>query len=53
MTWSTWSARRAGRGSVTSRFLFISTHRAAFGVKRLCRVLAVSRSEFYRTMATR
>lgn len=33
---------------MTSRFRFISTHRAAYGVKRLCRVLAVSRSGFYR-----
>ncbi|WP_375335284.1 IS3 family transposase [Micromonospora sp. CP22] len=37
-----------GDGSVTSRFRFISAHRATFGVKRLCRVLAVSRSGFYR-----
>ncbi|MGC9671592.1 IS3 family transposase [Planosporangium sp. 12N6] len=40
-----------GDGSVTSRFRFISTHRAAYGVKRLCRVLAVSRSGFYRWLA--
>jgi transposase InsO family protein len=33
---------------VTSRFRFISTHRAVYGVKRLCRILAVSRSGFYR-----
>ncbi|MEH0938103.1 IS3 family transposase [Micromonospora psammae] len=33
---------------MTSRFRFISTPRATFGVKRLCRVLAVSRSGFYR-----
>ncbi|PWU61332.1 IS3 family transposase [Micromonospora globispora] len=33
---------------MTSRFRFISTHRAVYGVKRLCRVLAVSRSGFYR-----
>jgi len=36
---------------VTSRFRFISAHRAIFGVKRLCRVLAVSRSGFYRWIA--
>lgn len=36
---------------MTSRFRFISTHRATFGVKRLCRVLAVSRSGFYRWVA--
>ena len=33
---------------MTSRFRFISTHRAVYGVKRLCRILAVSRSGFYR-----
>ncbi|MEV4716678.1 IS3 family transposase [Micromonospora noduli] len=37
---------------MTSRFRFISTHRATFGVKRLCRVLAVSRSGFYRWSAS-
>jgi transposase InsO family protein len=36
---------------VTSRFRFISTHRGVHGVKRLCRVLAVSRSGFYRWLA--
>jgi transposase InsO family protein len=36
---------------VTSRFRFISAHRAAYGVKRLCRLLAVSRSGFYRWIA--
>lgn len=36
---------------MTSRFRFISAHRATFGVKRLCRVLAVSRSGFYRWIA--
>jgi hypothetical protein len=30
-----------------SRFRFDSEHRGAFGVKRLCRVLEVSRSGFY------
>jgi transposase len=30
-----------------SRFRFVSEHRAEFGVKRLCRVLEVSRSGFY------
>jgi transposase InsO family protein len=30
-----------------SRFRFVSEHRDAFGVKRLCRVLEVSRSGFY------
>lgn len=37
---------------MTSRFRFISTHRATFGVKRLCRILAVSRSGFYRWAAS-
>ncbi|MFG3708626.1 IS3 family transposase [Micromonospora sp. NPDC047670] len=36
---------------MTNRLRFISAHRAAFGVKRLCRVLAVSRSGFYRWTA--
>ena len=36
---------------MTSRFRFISTHRGVHGVKRLCRVLAVSRSGFYRWLA--
>jgi transposase InsO family protein len=36
---------------VTSRFRFISAHRGVHGVKRLCRVLAVSRSGFYRWAA--
>lgn len=31
-----------------SRFQFVDDHRGAFGVKRLCRVLEVSRSGFYR-----
>ncbi|GAA2214152.1 hypothetical protein GCM10009850_096160 [Nonomuraea monospora] len=31
-----------------SRFAFVDDHRDAFGVKRLCRVLRVSRSGFYR-----
>ncbi len=33
---------------MTSRFRFISTHRGAYGVKRLARLLVVSRSGFYR-----
>ena len=36
---------------MTSRFRFISAHRAAYGVKRLCRLLAVSRSGFSRWIA--
>ena len=43
-------SRRRWIGS--SRFRFISAHRATFGVKRLCRVLAVSRSGFYRWSAS-
>ncbi|MCW2859697.1 MAG: putative transposase, partial [Actinoallomurus sp.] len=34
-----------------SRFQFVADHAGAFGVKRLCRVLAVSRSGFYRWLA--
>ncbi|WP_018791565.1 IS3 family transposase [Salinispora arenicola] len=37
---------------MTSRFRFISAHHAAFGVKRLCRVLAVSRAGFYHWVAS-
>lgn len=36
----------------TRRWDFISDHRADFGVKRLCRVLGVSRSGYYRHQAT-
>ena len=36
---------------MTSRFRFISAHQAGYGVKRLCRVLAVSRSGYYRWQA--
>jgi transposase InsO family protein len=36
---------------VSSRFQFVDDHRGAFGVKRLCRILAVSRSGFYRWLA--
>ncbi|MEU0730642.1 IS3 family transposase [Streptomyces sp. NPDC006140] len=34
-----------------SRFQFVDDHRGACGVKRLCRILAVSRSGFYRWLA--
>ena len=37
---------------MTRRWDFISLERADFGVKRLCRVLQVSRSGFYRHLAT-
>ncbi|WP_440074332.1 IS3 family transposase [Streptosporangium sp. OZ121] len=37
-----------GRDELVSRFEFVDDHRDAFGVKRLCRVLKVSRSGFYR-----
>ncbi|MEO3795804.1 transposase [Nonomuraea sp. B10E15] len=33
-----------GRDELVSRFQFVADHRDAFGVKRLCRVLSVSRS---------
>lgn len=36
---------------MSSRFQFVVDHRGAFGVKRLCRTLAVSRSGFYRWLA--
>lgn len=36
---------------MTRRWDFISTHRADFGVKRICRVLEVSRSGYYRWLA--
>ncbi len=31
-----------------NRFRFVEDHKALYGVKRLCRVLQVSRSGFYR-----
>ncbi|MFI6006052.1 IS3 family transposase [Streptomyces sp. NPDC051366] len=37
---------------MTRRWDFISAHRADFGVKRLCRMLQVSRSGFYRHLAS-
>lgn len=36
---------------MSSRFQFVDDHRGAFGVKRLCRILTVSRSGFYRWLA--
>ncbi|MEU6540945.1 IS3 family transposase [Streptomyces sp. NPDC047000] len=36
---------------VSSRFQFVDDHRGAFGVKRLCRILRLSRSGFYRWIA--
>nr|WP_189242645.1 IS3 family transposase [Planobispora rosea] len=38
----------AGGDELVSRFEFVDDHAGAFGVKRLCRVLKVSRSGFYR-----
>ena len=35
-----------------SRFEFVADHRGAFGVKRLCTVLNLSRSGFYRWLKT-
>ncbi|WP_329536770.1 IS3 family transposase (plasmid) [Streptomyces sp. NBC_01450] len=40
-----------GRDQLVSRFQFVDDHRGAFGVKRLCRILTVSRSGFYRWLA--
>jgi transposase InsO family protein len=37
---------------MTSRYRFISTHRADYGVTRLCRVLAVRRQGFYEWLNT-
>lgn len=34
-----------------SRFQFVEDHRGAYGVKRLCRILGVSRSGYYRWQA--
>lgn len=36
---------------MSSRFQFVEDHRGAFGVMRLCRILAVSRSGFHRSLA--
>lgn len=36
---------------MSSRFQFVDDHRGAFGVKRLCRMLYLSRSGFYRWLA--
>ncbi|MFF1497610.1 IS3 family transposase [Streptomyces sp. NPDC058304] len=43
---------RRGDEGMTRRWDFISAHRADFGVKRLCRMLQVSRSGFYRHLAS-
>ncbi|MFE2831549.1 IS3 family transposase [Streptomyces mirabilis] len=47
------AAKYSGGGDqlVSSRFQFVEDHRGAFGVKRLCRILTVSRSGFYRWLA--
>ncbi|PNE39913.1 integrase [Streptomyces noursei] len=37
---------------MSSRFQFVADNRDAFGVKRLCRMLGVSRSGFYRHLAS-
>ncbi len=36
---------------MSSRFQFVEDHRDAYGVKRLCRMMQVSRSGFYRWLA--
>ncbi|MET7382945.1 IS3 family transposase [Streptomyces sp. NPDC005526] len=41
-----------GRDELVSRFEFVADHRDAFGVKRLCTVLNLSRSGFYRWLKT-
>ncbi|WP_434587336.1 IS3 family transposase [Streptomyces sp. A5-4] len=40
-----------GRDQLVSRFQFVADHNDAFGVKRLCRILGLSRSGFYRHLA--
>ncbi|MET8411258.1 IS3 family transposase [Streptomyces sp. NPDC005195] len=42
---------RQGDEGMTGRWDFISAHRADFGVQRICRVLEVSRSGYYRWLA--
>ncbi|MFI8294194.1 IS3 family transposase [Streptomyces sp. NPDC085614] len=42
---------RAGDEGMTGRWDFISAHHADFGVQRICRVLGVSRSGYYRWLA--
>ncbi|WP_267717247.1 IS3 family transposase [Streptomyces sp. CoH17] len=42
---------RPGDEGMTGRWDFISLHRADFGVQRICRVLGVSRSGYYRWTA--
>ncbi|MFI1183613.1 IS3 family transposase [Streptomyces sp. NPDC020799] len=39
---------RQGDEGMTGRWDFISVHRADFGVQRICRILGVSRSGYYR-----
>ncbi|MFK0022650.1 IS3 family transposase [Streptomyces sp. NPDC090798] len=41
-----------GRDELVSRFEFVAGHRGAFGVKRLCTVLNLSRSGFYGWLKT-
>ncbi|WP_108934770.1 IS3 family transposase [Streptomyces ardesiacus] len=43
---------RSGGEVSPDRWDFISDHRAAFGVQRICRVLGVSRSGYYQQQAT-
>ncbi|MBN9740229.1 IS3 family transposase [Amycolatopsis sp. A1MSW2902] len=42
---------RAGDGSLTRSYRFISEHRDAYGVARLCRVLEIRRPGFYEWLA--
>ncbi|MFE9601296.1 AMP-binding protein [Streptomyces hokutonensis] len=41
-----------GRDELVSRFEFVADHRGAFGVKRLCTVLNLSRSGFHQWLKT-
>ncbi|TDD58748.1 IS3 family transposase [Actinomadura rubrisoli] len=38
----------AGGDALVNRFQFVADHQAAYGVKRLCRVLEIARSSYYR-----
>ncbi|UKL04175.1 MULTISPECIES: IS3 family transposase [unclassified Streptomyces] len=46
------AAKYCGRDELVSRFEFVADRRGAFGVKRLCTVLNLSRSGFYRWLKT-
>ncbi|MGW0087144.1 IS3 family transposase [Streptomyces sp. NPDC003393] len=43
----------AGGDKLVSRFQFVADHRDAYGVKRLCEVLGLNRSSYYKWLAGR